>query len=91
MLTGDYIGDNCLQVCSLEGGDDGAVQESVEFVRQLKGEWASQTHSVLCVAMLNTGGGGKGSWKSEMSAELLHVLGPSQALSVVYSSARNVR
>lgn len=77
-------------MCSLEGGDDGAVEESVEFVRQLKGEWASQAHSVLCVAMLKAGGGG-GEGGSQRSAELLHVLGPSQALSVVYSNARNVR
>ena len=78
-------------MCSLEGGDDGAVEESVEFVRQLKGEWASQAHSVLCVAMLKAGGGGGGGGGSQRSAELLHVLGPSQALSVVYSNARNVR
>ena len=80
-------------MCSLEGGDDGAVQESVEFVRRLQGEWALQAHSVLCVAMLKAGGGEGGSHgvKPERSAELLHVLGPSQALSVVYSNARNVR
>lgn len=80
-------------MCSLEGGHDGAVQESVEFIRQLQGEWASQAHSVLCAAMLKAGEGGGGSFeeKAERSGELLHVLGPAQALSVVYSNARHVR
>lgn len=82
-------------MCSLEGGDDGAVQESVEFIRQLQGEWASQAHSVLCAAMLKAGegGGGGGSLgeKAERSGELLLVLGPVQALSVVCSNARHVR
>ena len=81
-------------MCSLEGGDNGAVQESVEFIRQLQGEWASQAHSVLCAAMLKAGeGGGEGSFgeNAERIGELLHVLGPAQALSVVYSNARHVR
>lgn len=79
-------------MCSLEGGDDGAVQESVEFIRQLQGERASQAHSVLCAAMLKAGEGGGGGGRSlGDKAELLHVLGPAQALSVVYSNARHVR
>ena len=51
------------------------MQESVEFVHGLQGDWAVRAHTRLCTAMLK--GGGKG-------GDLLHALGPSQALSVVY-------
>lgn len=67
---------------SFEGRDAGAVQESVEFVHGLQGDWAVRAHTQLCTAMLK--GGGKG-------GDLLHALGPLQALSVVYSNARDVR
>ena len=75
-------------VASLESrsGTSDAVKESLDYLRSLQesGEDGSSAHSRLCAAFLRGWEGNDGG--QESFRELLHLMGPAEALTVVYDN-----